>query len=71
MKPARPMNKSVKSQSQRFGTTTGVFIAIILSSQHEWEPAWESQTTYATVVTITHRAEYATKLCNGWARFPM
>ncbi len=29
------------------------------------------ETTHAMMVTSTHKAEYATKLCNAWARFPI
>jgi hypothetical protein len=64
------------SQSIRVGTTTGVFVAIILKCNDVTSlvnPGYKNneQQAYPTIDTTMHIAEKKVRECKGCARFPM
>ena len=76
MKPKIPTMNKRTSQSIRVGTTTGVFVAIILKCndvESLVNPGYKNneQQAYPTKDTTMHIDEKNVIECKGCARFPM
>jgi hypothetical protein len=76
MKPKIPIRINRASQSIRVGTTTGVFVAIILKYNDVASlvnPGYDNneKQAYPTIDTTKHIDDKNVRECKGCARFPM